>query len=173
MRHWRAAIVLLLTIILGACKNEIGDYTAASTIASGGFAHNGAQMSAMQGAEVMLWGFVDHGNLYGDAGAKEILTQWWSGEGQDSASWRFNLKGRQDDKTGQSFAVHVRNDSGRDALLDAFATDARMQRPTKVFLRGRLFTFDAPIKGSTLTGIYVEVESSRDIQLAPPDSSGK
>ena len=50
MRHWRAAILLLLTVLLGACKTEIGDYTAASTIASGGFAHNGAQMSAMHGS---------------------------------------------------------------------------------------------------------------------------
>ena len=85
-----------------------------------------------------------------------------------AASWRFNLKARPGDETGESFAVHVRNDSGRAALLDAFVADARLRRPTKVFLQGRVFSFDAPTEGATLTGLHIEVLSSQDIRLATP-----
>ncbi len=48
---------------------------------------------------------------------KLILGDWWSGEGPDATTWRFNLKAEADDEVGHSFPVHVPNDPGRDDLL--------------------------------------------------------
>lgn len=61
----------------------------------------------------------------------------------------------------------VRNDAGREDLLRRLVADARAQRPTKLFLRGRLFTFEVPTQISDPTGLYLEIESSQDIRLAP------
>jgi hypothetical protein len=108
--------------------------------------------------------------MYGDKGAREILGDWWSGEGPDATTWRFNLKARADDDTGQSFAVHVPNDAGRNDLLRAFVADARAQRPTRVFITGRLTTFEAPSSDRVRTGLTIEVQSSNDVSPeAPPD----
>lgn len=70
---------------------------------------------------------------------------------------------------GRSFAVHVPNDAARDHLLRALLADARARRPTRVSLKGRLFTFQAPTQSSDLTGLYLEVASSRDVRLAAPN----
>ena len=168
MEHRAAVTLVVVTALLSACDAQIAGYTAASTITKGGFVRSGVQTPMVHGGEIKVWGFVDHGNLYGDEGAKRILAEWWGGEGPSAASWRFNLKARPGDETGESFAVHVRNDSGRAALLDAFVADARLRRPTKVFLQGRVFSFDAPTAGATLTGLHIEVLSSQDIRLATP-----
>ncbi len=120
------------------------DYLPASAISQNGFAKDAAAQHTADGKEIKLWGFVDHANLYGDADTQEILGEWWSGDGPSATSWRFNLMAHADDQAGQSFAVHVPNDEGRDELLRNFLADAKAQRPTKVFVTGRLFTFDAP-----------------------------
>lgn len=119
----------------------------------------------MHGSEIRVWGYVDYANLYGDAGAKAILGEFWSGEGPDAASWRFNLKAAEDDAAGQSFAVHVPDDGRRDEVLRVFVANARAGKPTKVFLRGRLFTFAAPANARALTGLYMELQSADDIRL--------
>jgi hypothetical protein len=142
---------------------------AASSITKGGFAGDGEQIRALAGNEVKLWGFVDHGNVYGDEGAKAILGDWWSGPGPDATTWRFDLKARAGDAVGQSFAVTVPNDEGRDALLRRFVEDARAENPTRVFLTGRIDAFDAPTSHATLTGLTMELQSSRDILFAPPE----
>jgi hypothetical protein len=86
----------------------------------------------------------------------------------DAATWCFDLKARENDEAGHSFAVHVPADDGRDDLLRAFLADARAQRPTRVFLKGRLFTFDAPTNVATRSGLYMQLQSSQDILLRPP-----
>jgi len=126
-------------------------------------------MLAARDREVKLWGFVDHGNLYGDAGAKKILKEWWSGEGPSAAPWRFNLKAEANRPVGHSFPAHVPNDTGCEDLLKRFVADARAGRSTKVFARGRLFTFDAPTQVIDLTGLHLELQSSGDIRLEPPE----
>jgi hypothetical protein len=103
------------------------------------------------------------------AGAKAILQEWWSGEGPGPGTWRFNLKAEADDVVGRSFAVHVPNDAGWEDQLRRFVADARAGRPTKVFVSGRPFTFDAPTQARDLTGLYLELESSREIRLAASD----
>jgi len=128
-------------------------------------------MRKVHGQEIRVWGFVDHNNLYGDDRAKKILEEWWSGDGPNAASWRFNLKANEDDETGQSFPVHVPNDPWRDDLLRAFVADARAHRSTPVFVKGKLFTFAAPANVTFLTGLYIEVPSSQDILLEFPEKN--
>ena len=160
--------MLAVSLLLAGCQQQVGDYVAASSISRNGFARDDAALSRVDGQEVKLWGYVDPSNLYGDASAQAILGDWWSGEGPDAATWRFNLKARAGDEAGQSFAVDVPNDQGRDDLLRAFVADAQSQRPTKVFVTGRLTTFDAPATDRVRTGLTMEVQSSDDILLEAP-----
>jgi hypothetical protein len=169
MHREHGLILLVITALPVCCAKQMGDYAAVSAISKYGFARNPEEMRQADGREVKLWGFVDHGNLYGDDGAKEILEEWWSGEGPGAGSWRFNIMAKASDGTGRSFAVHVPNDQGRDDLLKVFVADARAGRATRVFVKGRIFTFDAPTNVITLTGLYMELRSSRDILLQPPE----
>ena len=150
---------------LAGCAAPTGDYLAASAVARGGYARNGEEIRSAHGREIRLWGYVDYANLYGDAGAKAILGEFWSGEGPDATTWRFDLKPGEDDAPGQSFAVHVPDDGRRDEVLRAFVANAGAGKPTKVFLSGQLFTFAAPTNARTLTGLYPELQSAEDIQL--------
>jgi heat shock protein HslJ len=140
------------------------DYMAASSISKDGFAINDEEMRQLDGQEVMLWGYVDHGNIYGDEGAKTILGDWWSGAGPDAATWRFNLKARAGDAAGKSFAVTIPNDAGRDELLRRFVADAQAQQPTRVFVTGWLTTFEAPSGDRVRTGLMLDVQSSSNIR---------
>ena len=169
MRRYLSVLILAGTSLLGC--NEPGDgYLAASAITRRGFAQNGEVKRAIRDRDVRLWGYVDHANLYGDAGARAILGEFWSGEGPAAATWRFDLKAGQNDAAGQSFAVYVPNDAGRDEVLRAFVADARARRPTRVFLTGRVFTFAAPTNAVSLTGLYMVLRSSRDIRFRVPDA---
>ena len=160
--------MLVVDTFLAGCSGRIGDYTAASSISKDGFARDENQISELQGKEIKVWGFVDHSNLYGDQGAKAILEDWWSGDGPDALTWRFNLKAGENDEAGHSFAVYVPNDPGRDELLRLFLSDAKAHRPTKVFVTGKLFTYEAPTNTASLTGIYLELQSSNEVLLEPP-----
>jgi len=168
MNKYLSLIILAATLFLIGCSNQIGDYVAASSISRNGFARDAEAMRKLDGQEIKVWGFVDYGNIYGDAGAKAILGDWWSGDGPDAGTWRFNLKADPGDKTGNSFPVLAPNDPGRDELLKAFLADANAQRPTRVFVKGKLHTFDAPTNTGALTGLSLELESSDDILLGPP-----
>lgn len=166
-------VMLIAATGLAGCDEPAGGYFPASAIARNGFVVDQGAAAEARGREIRLWGFVDHGNLYGDAGAKRILQEWWAGEGPRADAWRFNLKAGADDAVGRSFPVHIPNDAGRDALLRRFVADARARRPTKVFVRGRLFTFEAPTQLSHLTGLYLELKSSPDIRLELPEGGGQ
>ncbi|MGB5425408.1 MAG: hypothetical protein WBN95_01355 [Gammaproteobacteria bacterium] len=158
-------IMYFIAALLFGCNEQTGDYIAASSISANGFARNGAEMRKAHGQEIKIWGFVDHSNIYGNNDVKTILGDWWSGDGPGSTTWRFNLKTGQDDGAGDSFPVHVPNDQGRDELLKVFLIDARANKPTKVFVNGRIFAFDAPANVRRFTGLYMEVQSSHDIVL--------
>jgi hypothetical protein len=75
------------------------------------------------------------------------------------------IKAQADDAVGKSFAVTVPNDAGRDELLRRFVADAQAQQPTKVFVAGRLTTFEAPSSDRVRTGLMLDVQSSSDIRL--------
>lgn len=156
------------TLLIG-CDEQVGGYIRASSIITDGFVSDRQTAANARSQEIKLWGFVDHGNLYGDSGAKQTLQEWWAGQGPDADTWRFNLKTEADDAVGHSFPVHVPNAAGRENLLRRFVADARSRKPTKVFVRGRLLTFEAPNQARVLTGLYLELESSRDIRYEPPE----
>ena len=161
--------MLAVAMGLAGCNQETRGYVPVAAIARDGFLRDEGSVAEAPGREVRLWGFVDQGNLYGDAVARRILGEWWSGDGPDVDHWRFNLKAQADDPVGHSFAVLVPNDSGREDLLERFVDDARARRSTQVFLTDRLFTFDAPLQFLDRTGLYLQLLSSQDIQLDPPD----
>jgi hypothetical protein len=114
---------------------------------------------------------VDHRNLYGNAGVKAILGDWWSGQGPSATTWRFNLKASADDETGHSFPVLVPNDQGRDAVLAVFLRDALAQKPTKVFVKGRITTFDAPTNYTRRAGLQMELRSSTNVLFRPEEKN--
>lgn len=161
-------LLLLAATVLAGCIERVGEYLPVAAIAHNGFLSDERTVAEMQGRNVRLWGFVDQGNLYGDADAKRVLGEWWSGEGPDAGTWRFGLKAGQDDPVGHSLPVNVPNDAGRDALLAAFRADADSGRPTRVFLQGRLRTYAAPTQFRSLIGIVLEVPSSQAIRLNAP-----
>ena len=165
MRKIQPIILIICLTLLAGCSQLTDGYVAASTFSQDGFARNVAAVRALAGQDVQIWGFVDHGKLYGNDDARAVLGEWWSGDGPDENTWRFNLKADADDETGRSFAVHVPNDEGRDVLLTRFAAAAATQTPTRVFVTGRLVTFDAPMNTATRTGILLEVQSSDDVLL--------
>jgi hypothetical protein len=138
------SITLAFTLLLVGCHNGTDDYLAVASISESGFARDGGTMRKTDGEEARLWGYVDHGNMSGDEGVRKILGEWWSGAGASTAVWRFNLKAKPDDQTGHSFAVLVPNDGGRDDLLKLFLADAQAGRPTKIFVKGRLFAYNSP-----------------------------
>jgi len=167
--YWSAYLVLAAAMALAGCGERVGEYLPVSAVARGGFLTDQGALAEMDGREVRLRGFVDQGNLYGDADAKRILGEWWSGAGPAPDHWRFDLKARADDPVGHAFAVLVPNDAGQEALLERFVTDARARRATKVFLTGRLSTFPAPAQVIDLTGLSLQLRSSQDIRLDPPE----
>ena len=65
---------------------------AAAEIARDGFARDPQAVRAMVGQRIEVRGFVDHGELYRDSGARAILAEYWSGEGTTPGTWRFDLK---------------------------------------------------------------------------------
>jgi hypothetical protein len=158
-------VLPVIAMLLVGCHARRSDYIPASAISQSGFARNSKEMRSINGQEIKLWGFVDYSNLYGDESAKRILQEWWSGAGPSATTWSFNLKGKADEAAGHSFSVQVPNDPGRDAWLKAFLANARAGRPTKVFVKGRIFTFNAPTNMMEHTGLYIELQSSQDIQL--------
>jgi hypothetical protein len=158
----------MLGLGVAGCAEGTGAYIAASQISNNGFAGDATEIGNAHGREIKLWGFVDHGNIYGDDDVKRILGDFWGGLGPSASMWRFDLKGKGDDETGHSFSVYVPNDAGRDAILEAFFADAKNGRGTRVFLKGRIFAFDAPVNTTTFTGLYMQLRSSQDILLELP-----
>lgn len=142
-------IIIVFLILISGCNNkQIGDYIAASSITKDGFAKNRNQMLKEQGKEIKIWGFVDHPNIF-----------------VDSTTWKFNIKAKQNDEVGKSFSVIVPNDQGKDALMKVFLADEKADRATRVFVKGKVFVFDAPSMWSSNTGISIKVKSTRDIQI--------
>ena len=149
------------------CVADANSYIPAKRLSRAGFARDAREAERLDGREIALAGFVDHGNLFGDAGAREILGDWWGGPGPDADHWRFDLKARPDDPVGHSFTVVVPNGPVREALLMVFRADAEAGRPTPVFLRGIVSTFDAPVNAVRMTGLRVALRSASDIRLGP------
>ena len=150
-----------------ACGDTPEADFAAADLTRRGFMRDEALARRLDGHTIRVSGFVDHANLYGDRGAREILGDWWSGEGSDPAAWRFNLKAHPNEEAGHSFAVHVGNDPDRRSRLSAIVEDARAGRTTRVYVTGTLRRFDAPTNAVAKTGLYLEVGASSGVVLVP------
>ena len=165
-------LLSVITVCAGAlmqgCAQKDGDYVAAASFTRNGFALDRRRILQAEDQAIKLWGYVDHHNIYA-SDAETILEEWWGGNGPSPVQWRFNLKARPTDGAGRSIPVYLPNDEHRDDLLRVFLADARAGRPTKVFLRGRLETFDAPTNVRLHTGVIIKVDSSADISLGEPD----
>jgi hypothetical protein len=159
-------LLFALVVYLTACDRRVSDCESIGVLARNGFARAADATPADSAREVCVWGYVDRGNLYGDPTARRLLGDWWSGPGPSANTWRFDLLGQPDDAPGQGVAVHVPNDSGRDALLRGFATDADAGRTTRVCARGQLVGTPAPTNLRTLTLLSLRTGSSGDIWLA-------
>lgn len=166
-----AAYCLRLALLAGADSESIpacgvtgSEYIAVRSFSRSGFARSGADLIRLTEHEVLVWGFVDHRNLYGDEGTREILGEWWGGRGPGEDFWSFGLKADPADPAGHSFTVSVPSDLLRDDLLRLFLMDARAGRPTTVYLRGRISTYDAPMNLASKTGLRMEVRASANIR---------
>lgn len=163
-----AFYVAISFVFTYGCHQRMGGYTAVSSISKKGFARNREQLLSMDGQQVNVWGYVDHSNMYGDQKTRALLGEWWGGDGPTPNTWRFDLKGEAGDRAGHSIQVIAPNDGGRDALLRAFSADARAEKPTRVFLTGKLRVFDAPTNFRLSTGFFIEVGSTDAIRLDLP-----
>lgn len=118
------------------------------------------QMIEANGSEIKTWGFVDYSNIFADG---------VDGSRPNSTKWRFDLKAKPNDEAGSSFSIYLPKDEGRDKLLEVFTANEKEGKPTRVFVKGKIFTFDVPTNFNLLTGLYMEVESATDILLDHPD----
>ena len=159
-------LMLALVVYLAACDRRINDCELIGALARSGFARAAGAPLGGSGRDVCVWGYVDRGNLYGDPAGRRLLGDWWSGPAPTVNTWRFDLLGQPDDAPGRGVAVHVPNDSGRDALLRGFAADADAGRTTRISARGRLVGTPAPTKLRTLALLSLRPGSSSDIWLA-------
>ena len=151
-------LILIVPLFLGGCKDKpIGGYVPASSFSKKGFAKNREQVLALRGKVLKVWGYVDGGNVF--------PKDW--GDNQPG-KWRFKLKAKPSDDVGQSFSIHIPVDDRHDELVALFEATDFADKPTRVFVTGKLSTFDAPVNFVRKTGLIMDVNSSKDIFLKAP-----
>ena len=154
------SLAIVLTPAFAEGKKEdkpMGGYVSASSFSKKGFAKNRKQALANRGKVLKVWGYVDGSNVF----PKDF------GDNQPE-KWRFHLKAKPGDQVGESFAIHIPVDDGHDKLVALFETNDRRGKPTRVFVTGIISTFDAPRNFDKKTGLFMNVNSSKDILLKAP-----
>ena len=127
-------------------------YFEVSDLLQKGFARKPNKLKAMEGTVLALQGFVDVGNIEEDS---------------KPGKWRIKVKSRPGDGTGHSFEVIVPRYPGYKAHIQSILKNDRNNIPTRVFVRGRLELFDAPMNFSTRTGIVIHVQDPHSLRFAP------
>ncbi len=69
---------------------------------------------------------------------------------------------------GQSFGIHIPVDDRHDELVALFEGADFSDKPTCVFVTGKLSTFDAPMNFVRKTGLIMDVNSSKYVLLKAP-----
>ena len=152
------AVLVSLPLLLGGCVDKsMGGYVPASSFSKKGFAKNREQVLALRGKVLKVWGYVDGGNVF--------PKDW--GDNQPG-KWRFDLKAKPSDEVGQSFSILIPVDDRHDELVALFEATDFADKPTRVFVTGKLSTFDAPMNFVRKTGLSMDVNSSKDILLKVP-----
>jgi hypothetical protein len=165
-------VIVILSIYISGCNEQYSGYISADSISKNGFARDAKSIDKFKGKEIKIWGYVDYLNIYAN-GADEILGGWKGGNGPTPTTWRFNLKANPDDEVGNSFEIEICDEIGRDKLLKIFMAAAQADKPTIVFLKGVLSTFDAPMNFTTSKGIKIKVNSTKNILLRYPQPDTK
>ena len=147
-------IAIVVVVLVGCGHKSIGGYVSASSFSKKGFAKSHKQALALRGKILKVWGYVDGSNVFPE--------EWMDNQ---TGKWRFHLKAKPSDHTGQSFAIHIPVDDGHDKLVALFKANDLAHKPTRVFVTGKISTFDAPMNFVRKTGLYMEVNSSKDILL--------
>ena len=107
-------IILIVPLFLGGCVDKpIGGYVPASSFSKKGFAKNREEALAHRGKVLKVWGYVDGLNVF--------PADWMDNQ---TGKWRFHLKAKPSDHTGQSFAIHIPVDDGHDKLVALFKTNS-------------------------------------------------
>ena len=151
-------IILIAPLLLGGCVDKsMGGYVPASSFSKKGFAKNRKEVLAHRGKALKVWGYVDGGNVF--------PKDW--GDNQPG-KWRFKLKAKPWDDVGQSFSIHIPVDDRHDELVALFEATDLADKPTRVFVTGILSTFDAPMNFVRKTGLFMDLNSSKDVLLKAP-----
>ena len=151
-------IILIAPLLLGGCVDKpIGGYVPASSFSKKGFAKNREEALAHRGKVLKVWGYVDGGNVF--------PKDWGTNQ---PGKWRFDLKAKPSDDVGQSFSIHIPVDNRHDELVALFEATDFADKPTRVFVTGKLSTFDAPMNFVRKTGLSMDVNSSKDVLLKAP-----
>ncbi|MEX1315898.1 MAG: hypothetical protein AB1Z22_02080 [Synechococcaceae cyanobacterium] len=164
--------VTILVLVTG-CDEQIGGYLPASSISTRtGFARNRKQALKMSGKEIKLWGYVDYSNVYADGAGDAVPTDWDQVHSHNLTPdmWRFDLMIRPDGEAGCGFAVYLRKHEDGKKLFAGFSTNERAGKPSRVYVKGKVFTFDAPTNLMGLTGLYMESELPNGVLLEHPDT---
>ena len=147
-------ITIAALVLVGCGHKSIGGYVSASSFSKKGFAKSHKQAQELRGKILKVWGYVDGLNVF-PADSMDNQT----------GKWRFFLKAKPSDHTGQSIPILVPVDDGHDKLVALFKANALSHKPTRVFVTGKISTFDAPMNFVRKTGLVLEVNSSKDILL--------
>ena len=151
-------IIMIVSLFLGGCKDKtIGGYVPASSFSKKGFAKNREEALAHRGKVLKVWGYVDGGNVF--------PKDWGTNQ---PGKWRFKLKAKPSDEVGQSFSILIPVDDRHDELVALFEATDFSEKPSCVFVTGKLSTFDAPMNFVRKTGLSMDVNSSKDILLKAP-----
>ena len=151
-------MIMVAPVLLGGCVDKsMGGYVPASSFSKKGFAKNRKEVLAHRGKVLKVWGYVDGGNVF--------PKDWGTNQ---PGKWRFDLKAKPSDDVGQSFSILIPVDDRHDELVALFEATDFADKPTRVFVTGKLSTFDAPMNFVRKTGLSMDVNSSKDILLKVP-----
>ncbi len=140
-----AILLLLAAAWLAGCDEPAGEYLPASSIARKGFVRDHQSISELQGVQggpVRLWGFVDHGNLYGDGRAKRVLAEWQERDGPDADTRRFDPKAEATTRWGACSRCSSPTMRGARTFLERFVADTGRGAPRRLY--AGQFKFHAP-----------------------------
>ena len=144
-------MILIAPLFLGGCVDKsMGGYVPASSFSKQDFAKNRAEVLAHRGKVLTVWGYVDGGTVF---------PKHW-GDNQPG-TWRFKLKAKHWDDMGQSFSINIPVDDRHDERVALFEATDFGDKPTSVFVTGKLSTFDAPLKLVRKTGLLMALNSSK------------
>ena len=148
-------LAIPFTLMTSGCSQWIEDFTPASSISKKGFAYRIVKARTTKSYQVKIWGYVDYVNISTQPDIGKLTPNTWS----------FNLKAKATDAVGESFQIIAPKDASYQELIRHFKANAAAGIQTVVLIEGKLSTFDAPTNFARLTGLYVEVESSKNIQI--------